>query len=342
MQALNPKEWILANQEALFELVLGIKLSNKLILSPFRVETKPSCGFYYSKTGRLYLHDFGSEEHFDIFEIIKRKHNCGYHKAITILLGYADSVTETEKLQKEEQEVTYILHDSYGNYFDQYKISEKTLKLYNVHPVKVVFVNDNIYWRATSKNPIFAYRFPSGGFKLYRPLSPDTTKKWKNVCDGYDVQGYLQLPARSSLVIITSSLKDVMVLRELGFNAIAFNSEGIPKKDGEGKKHIQSVITDLKERFDTVITFMDNDEAGKKAKAILEEHYGLSGILIPDNFPKDISDYIKKYNRNKTLRLLKKLITKCIRQSTEDFLNFVNNDLSTETGRSKTSNTRMD
>lgn len=119
----------------------------------------------------------------------------------------------------------------------------------------------------------------------------------------------MQLSVSGKLVFITSSLKDVMVLHELGFAAIAFSSEAIPTK-GENAAFVRKVIQHLQSRFETVILFMDNDVAGKEYTEKLKRTYRIDAVLIPDGFPKDISDFHKKYGRRKTRRLLNKLIKK--------------------------------
>lgn len=205
----------------------------------------------------------------------------------------------------------YVLGNKDFEYFHKLGISEKTLKKYGVHTARAIYVEEDLYWRSTEKNPIFVYQFPSGTFKVYRPLSKDSTKKWKSNCTIKDIQGYYQLPTSSKLLIITSSMKDVMVLRELGYNAIAFNSEGIPTK-GENGKFVAETIEHLKERFDNVVLFLDNDAAGKAYSIKLSKHYGIPYILIPDNEPKDISDYLSKYGRRKTKRMFNKQLKKIL------------------------------
>lgn len=121
-------------------------------------------------------------------------------------------------------------------------------------------------------------------------------------------------------------MKDVMVLRELGYNAIAFNSEGIPTK-GENAKFVAEIIEHLQERFEHIAFFMDNDTAGKQYSAKLSRHYNIPYILIPDGEPKDISDYIFKYKRRKTKRMLNKQLKKILTHDlSQDFDRFVSNN----------------
>lgn len=120
-------------------------------------------------------------------------------------------------------------------------------------------------------------------------------------------------------------MKDVMVLRELGYSAIAFNSEGIPTK-GENKKFIQDTIANLQLRFTEIAFFMDNDVAGLNYTVSLSKAYNLPAITIPTGQPKDISDYIEKYGQRKTKSLLKKIISKAFNHGKQqsDFLSLAN------------------
>jgi DNA primase len=101
-----------------------------------------------------------------------------------------------------------------------------------------------------------------------------------------------------------------MVLYELGYPAIAFNSEGIPTR-GESASTVEEVIQQLKERFERVILFLDNDIPGINYSKKISKRYNIPYIVLPDG-PKDISDHINKYNKRKTKRTLNKLISKLV------------------------------
>ena len=81
--------------------------------------------------------------------------------------------------------------------------------------------------------------------KIYRPHSLTRKDKWRNNCGTYDLQGLAQLPDKGKLLIITKSLKDIMVLYEYGYTAVAPQSEhsSIPT----------SLMENLKGRFDKII-----------------------------------------------------------------------------------------
>ena len=300
------------------EYYLKIKIQKKLILSPFREDQKPTCGFYYNSNGILKLHDFATGEHFDIFDVVKKKYNITYYQAL-IRMNYEKdkfSNMDSNKLIKEEVVYTFTETTNF-EYFDRYFITDRTLRRFKVRSVKTLYVNQNVSKRSNSNNPIFAYTFPSGKFKFYRPLTKGEDK-WSGNAVITDIFGFYQLPTRGKIVFITSSAKDAMVLFEMGFNAIAFSSESISGKNSE----VDKVITQLKKRFEHVIIFMDNDAPGLKAARKLATEFRLNYIHNPERTPKDISDYLQKYKLRNTRRMLKRRLIKIIKVE-DSFMEFV-------------------
>jgi hypothetical protein len=161
-------------------------------------------------------------------------------------------------------------------------------------PIKLIYLNDIII------SPKLAYAYKEFKddvvrYKIYQPYNKKV--KWlNNFVDG-TLSGFSQLPEYGDLLFITSSLKDGMCLHDLGYNFIAPQAES----------HIinKKVFNDLKLRFKKIITFYDNDEAGienaKRNKKLYEIDYIKTNSLLE----KDISDYYKKYGKEKSLNLIK-------------------------------------
>lgn len=100
------------------------------------------------------------------------------------------------------------------------------------------------------------------------------------------------------ILVITKSLKDVMVLYELGITAIAPNSENLFVTDLQYNK--------LSEKFKNIIVLYDNDLAGINGMRKIKHQYPkVKAIYIPRKYEaKDISDFYKKYGKDKTLELI--------------------------------------
>ena len=123
-------------------------------------------------------------------------------------------------------------------------------------------------------------------FKIYRPLASKYTK-WRTNLTVRHVQGLEQLRHEGGdLLIITKSLKDVMCLTEMGFNAIASASETtfIP----------EDILKDLQKKWKHVIIVYDRDPAGMQNARQYSKQYGLDAIFVHKKFKaKDVSDAVK-------------------------------------------------
>ncbi len=186
------------------------------------------------------------------------------------------------------------------DYWSQFCITRETLRKFNIFPISKLWINDAVSKYFYSKRePMYAYRIYNK-FKIYRPHS-SKDNKFLNNCNKHDIQGFQQLKKSGELVIVTKSLKDVMVLYELDFSSIAANSESTPiPKD---------VMLDLKKRFNRVVVLYDNDSTGVKGMIDMKKAYNLKCIFIPLGYrAKDISDLIKKVGFNKTYTILNKLL----------------------------------
>lgn len=115
------------------------------------------------------------------------------------------------------------------------------------------------------------------------------------------LQGANQLPKNGGeYLVITKSLKDCLVLYELGIPAIAPNSEHMFMTDTQFNK--------LKTKFNNIICVYDNDLPGIQGlNKIHKAHLDLKVAFIPRKYnAKDISDFYKLYGKDKTLKLIEK------------------------------------
>jgi hypothetical protein len=148
--------------------------------------------------------------------------------------------------------------------------------------------------------PIYAYRLGTSMYKLYKPYEK-RGRKWIGNPDTGNLQGYNQLPWVGDSLIITKSLKDVMVLSVLGYNAVATHSEST------GLDPV--TLKTLEDRFKDITIFYDNDQAGITGAKKLCRAHDFNGIIIPLEYEvKDISDFIVKYGYQDTRELLQRLL----------------------------------
>ena len=122
-------------------------------------------------------------------------------------------------------------------------------------------------------------------WKIYQPYASKELK-WRSNCPEDIIQGWNQLNATGDLVIITKSLKDVMVLDTLDFNAIA--------PQAESNNISPNLVRQLRERYKHVLLLYDNDEPGMKAADKLSLEHDLPMFFMPEG-SKDASDFVELY-----------------------------------------------
>ena len=264
--------------------------------SPFRKDKNPSFGIFYSKrTKQLLFKDHGTGECGNVIKFVQLyTGKTNYNDILQDIVAKLNITTET-RLDSSKQYIpsteTIIgvvrqeFTDTDIKYWNQFNISTKTLKKFNVNSIKYYLCNGVVKGIYKPENPMYAYKVYNN-FKVYRPLG-DKYTKWRNNLTEYDVQGYEQLPKKGDICIITKSLKDVMCLYEMGIPAISPSSEStfIP----------ESVLIDLKKRFKKIIIIFDRDQAGfKNVRKIIKKYKDLDFLFINRKFKsKDISDAIK-------------------------------------------------
>lgn len=275
-----------------------------------------------SKNGRLYFHDFGTGEMLDAVSAVMKKFGITYSEATKKISEERHLFAKSVKIKTRPRLLVDIVEgnmDDYADYWQGFHIPLAIVKMY-AKLAKSVYLNETYSSRSTRTNPVFAYRFPSGNIKLYRPLSPDKEKKWGGNSTSEDIGGLMQLPKKGTICVITSSIKDVMVLRQHGFPAICFNGEtyGVTKGSDSGKV-VATIIEVLKKRFKRVLLFLDNDEAGVKSSIKWERNYNVPYTVLKTPKLKDISDYQKKYGPHKTFRIIKRLVSKKFKEDEVPF-----------------------
>lgn len=286
--------------EALYKYYYPAIEINKLIRSPFRRDSTPSFIVNY-KSGSLLYKDFGEsgkESSGNLLQFVARLTNKDYNEALLDIISSANKLnlstdyTPTPKAYKESKTVIryrerkFMLYDIL--YWRQYFIEVPTLIRYNVIPISFVDVykGDKSYTiYNTSQNPMYAYTFLRHPYK-YKIYMPNRNGG-KFVCNtGANVyEGYDQLFG-SDLCIITSSMKDVMLLSQLGYPAISFQSESylIP----------QSIVKELRDKYKNIYILYDYDNTGIKYSNMWKEAYKFKQIFTYNQNLKDPTDFAKE------------------------------------------------
>jgi hypothetical protein len=292
---------------------------DKSFCSELYDDRNPGCRIFYSNNNKLLYKDFGDEgKMYGVFDYIQIKYNCTFKEALRIVANDFNILksnvilnTDNKELKLEEKflfkpkSTIRILPQPFNyidyKYWEQYGIPLKLLEEYNVYACKEVYLykKDRIITFTYHKsNPIYAYKFITDGkvsYKIYFPLA-DKKHKWLfSGGSADDIEGYDQLNHFGDKLILTKSLKDCMVYRLCGYNAISLQ--------GETNKLSSELVNKLYKRYDKIIVNYDNDAEGIRGSLRLKEQYNFDYFFI-DEF-KDISDYCKNYGLEKTKEMIK-------------------------------------
>jgi hypothetical protein len=197
-----------------------------------------------------------------------------------------------------------------ADYWRQYSVPKYLLTEYQVIPIDYFWINEA---RFRVKQIGYAYRFKNG-YKIYQPY--EVEDKWYSNIGTEVLQGYQQLVWSSDTLIITSSLKDVLVLKTLGYNSIAPQSEMVELKEEQ--------VIELRKRFSNIVLLYDNDytsehNPGQRMAEKLCSRFGFHNICIPTKYEsKDISDLVKHYGLGIAEQFIKRELNEQGRQHIEE------------------------
>lgn len=239
--------------------------------SELREDNNPSAAIQEFNDIAVYK-DFGTGESYDAIAYVQKLYNTAFNKALWII--YQDLIKGEKvpkqaiekKKKKKNPSVIKVKTRRWNSgidkeYWGKYYLTTKILNYFNIYPLEFFTFNDSLISR---DKPIYAFYFDRGTYKVLRPFSE---YKWISNATSNYYQGYQQLPEKGEEVIITSSMKDIMVLYKLGYNAIAPQSET--------QKLDEELMKELKERFHRVLLLFDNDLTGIRSSKMHYEHYGI-------------------------------------------------------------------
>ena len=315
------KDFILSkvNQESIMQHYTGNDVtSKKLVTSCLRSDNHVTVGYYKSKSGILYMHDFATNEHLDCWNVVMRLYNCSFYKALNIIandFGLSDTnVVPTKiniipEIKETESSIIQVqikdFTDRELEWWKSFGINKKTLKKYHIFSVQHVFLNGELKFTSSEQCPIYGYYFGKDKnkkelWKIYFPLSKKDNKqiRFLNNLPAKKLQGYKQLKDSGDILVITKSQKDCMCFYEFGINAVAPSSESTFCSKEQ--------INEFKKRFIHIIVMYDQDKAGKHNMHKIRLKYPeLDYFVIPSYLKaKDFSDLRKMYGEEKTKELL--------------------------------------
>ena len=314
------REFLLSqnNEETYMSYYLGIPVTKGLFCSPLRQDKHTTCSFFRGKSGRLYFKDFATGECLAFENVVMKKFACSYHESLKIIAKdfglikgehpESKPIIKQEKFSSDKQTFIQIEQKEFSKeeltWWAQYGITKSILNKYRVFSCKTVFLNGSIFSQSTLKCPSYGYYFGKKEhieqWKIYYPTKTDY--RFIGNISTKTIQGYRQLPKSGKLLVITKSQKDCMCLYSMGIPACAPQSETQFISD--------TILEDLKQRFDKIVLLFDSDVTGVHYTNVLRRKYDfLIPCIIPRKYgAKDISDFYKKYGRESTIEFIKKSI----------------------------------
>jgi DNA primase len=285
-----PSTWVFEFYLDLPERLNGQNVQIKSVFHPS--ERTPSMWIFVDK-GQYKFKDFSTGKGGNKIDLIKElfgmnysqavfKIGQDYNKFITEKGEYSQSTIKPEAKYKVDSIKTRDWNEHDKRFWLQFNIGEDILKRYDVKPLEFYhMVKENN--KITIKQPyMYGYFSKNDIYKIYQPRN----KKFKFIKVKPHLQGLDQLEYNQPYLIICSSLKDAMCLKQFGYNieVIAPDSENTIIKP--------YIIENLKKKYKKVVTLFDNDVAGHNAVHKYEKLYDIKGTWLDSS--KDIADLVKE------------------------------------------------
>lgn len=258
----------------------------------------------------LYFRDWAEAKPITCFQLVMGHYNCGFVEALNHI--YKDMVIKRDRgkslfLNKPKPlNKTNIKHPksslqvsiskwtkNQAGYLKQYYIGEEQIKKFQIFPIDALWINGKINWTYSNSDPAIGYYFgrdEEGNQKwkiyFYR------RKKYRFLGNTNRINGWIQIPEKGELLVITKSMKDVACLDIFNVPAIAMQNETTIPYD--------YIIEELNERYISLISFYDFDRTGIINANKLKSLYNIPYLFLTngrfgteDMGAKDFSDYLK-------------------------------------------------
>ena len=308
--------WVFEYYLDLPERLMGQDIKVKSIFNPS--ERTPSMFIYYDKSLNEYkFKDFSTGKQGSKIDIVKEIFTLTYSEALFRIIedynafilkhGSHDKIKCTPGAR---YKVDFVKKTEWkkidADFWLSFGIGSSLLKEYNIQPLEyynMIKDDQDSFNRITIRNKQMYGYFDKHGkvYKIYQPAQKD----YKFIKVERYIQGLDQLKYNKPNLIICSSLKDAMCLRQFNFNieVIAPDSENTIIKP--------YVINNLKNKFSKIITLFDNDQAGHDAINKYLLHYHIHGTYL--DIEKDLSDAVKLKGIENIFQPLAKLLSKTLK-----------------------------
>jgi len=259
---------------------------NVKILSMFNsADSVPSMHIYH-KHGGYRFHDYSSGKSGSIVDLVCNLYDINKEDAYKKILE--DQVTLSSKCEDLKHLTRTLARKQESFKLKEYKvrawnkidaefwlrfnISSKILGIFNVKPLESFSVERASESFTIKRQYLYGYFRKDGS--LYKVYLPKSKKMKFFTVDNTYIQGSEQLEYKEDLLILASSLKDIMSLYSLGFKAeyVCPASENTPIR--------KQALKDFALSYKKMVTFFDNDNAGIIGMEKYETMYNIPSIRI--------------------------------------------------------------
>ena len=294
----------------IYEYYFGNFVLDKKYKSPFRKDPNPSFIFGLYKD-RVTWKDFGLFESkgSDGIAFVCQLYGLEREEAIQLIweeMVKGGNIPKRKRTFIKKQNDLRIEHREISEdelyYWKRAFIKPELLDFFNIKAVAQATLDNSVLFESTKEDPAYAYLFQDS-FKTYRPVTKNKSKKFRGKGNGNTIEGWDQLPENADHLIITKSLKDVVVLRNMGYLAVSPPSEN----------NIIPIIKNkdiINNRFNKVVILFDNDPTGIANAEFLNKETGWEVIflteqkdcydtVIANNGYGKLKEFFKKFNFKK-------------------------------------------
>lgn len=276
----------------------GINVSKRQIKSPIRkVASGVQFNLYHTTTRsgpKVYWKDWGCDSPYgnDVYAFICEREKCGRERAVEVARSIVSGGVYIPKQGIKTESLTFpLVYETMDflvehiSYYDTLYVSRFWLDRYEIKGLKSVVQGPTILFESHEEDFGFYWETSLGGKKAYMPFHYNFLgdrmswfHKGIKVLEGWD-----QINWFADHLIVTKSMKDVLVLRSCGYNAVCVSSE-------TSLKILLSVMGYLSLRFE-IYVWSDPDRAGIAMVNKIKKHFNNVKVCV-SRFGKDPSDIL--------------------------------------------------
>lgn len=184
-------------------------------------------------------------------------------------------------------------------FWEAHCTTKRSLSRLHVYGLRGFYIDGVYKYRSEENNAKYVYVCSSDSYQMYKPFE-DRTFRFRGHNIKNTLFGYNSLESGGNLVI-TSSMKDVIMFYNIGMKAIAPTSEGV-------FSGIREKYAELRNRFDNIYVCFDNDKKGREATRALCKEFDTLIPLYLSGGEKDGADIVKNYGLSIFRDEIKKLL----------------------------------